>query len=364
MKFSYAIGNPPYQDTLGQTEQQTQGNSKWIYPNFIELADIIAEKSCLIYPFGGWFDNISAFNGLGRRLLSDGHTVFIKAYEGTADKRAWYRTDKEPEPIFGYNANLSAGVSIVMRDMSKLHNTFKYSNRMYSDIQADISILDVDSLVPNQLFASISKKLTGKKLFDDIKLGIFGIESNFVELNPDKVSLNKTDWKDPIQLLTNDKAGSSGRAKLYWTDKSNISKGIDYIDLYKVITVSAYPKKTFVSGKPTLENVKKRAKKLIDILEPGSAFGRSRLLLYASKSLDECNNYIKYTQTNFFAGLLLQEPNRCSSFGYIIPAQDYSNKSDIDWSKSLDEIDKQLYTKYNLTQEEINFIEQSVKNME
>ncbi len=251
-----------------------------------------------------------------------------------------------------------------MRDMSKLHNTFKYSNRMYSDIQADISILDVDSLVPNQLFASISKKLTGKKLFDDIKLGIFGIESNFVELNPDKVSLNKTDWKDPIQLLTNDKAGSSGRAKLYWTDKSNISKGIDYIDLYKVITVSAYPKKTFVSGKPTLENVKKRAKKLIDILEPGSAFGRSRLLLYASKSLDECNNYIKYTQTNFFAGLLLQEPNRRSSFGYIIPAQDYSNKSDIDWSKSLDEIDKQLYTKYNLTQEEINFIEQSVKNME
>lgn len=39
-------------------------------------------------------------------------------------------------------------------------------------------------------------------------------------------------------------------------------------------------------------------------------------------------------------------------------------KSDIDWSKLIPEIDKQLYKKYNLTQEEIDFIESKVKPME
>lgn len=41
-----------------------------------------------------------------------------------------------------------------------------------------------------------------------------------------------------------------------------------------------------------------------------------------------------------------------------------NKKSDIDWSKSISEIDKQLYKKYNLTQEEIDFIESKVKPME
>jgi len=38
--------------------------------------------------------------------------------------------------------------------------------------------------------------------------------------------------------------------------------------------------------------------------------------------------------------------------------------SDIDWSKSIPEIDKQLYKKYSLSAEEIDFIEKMVKPME
>lgn len=47
-----------------------------------------------------------------------------------------------------------------------------------------------------------------------------------------------------------------------------------------------------------------------------------------------------------------------------IPIQDFSNASDIDWSASIADIDKQLYKKYNLSNEEINFIETKVKEME
>ena len=47
----------------------------------------------------------------------------------------------------------------------------------------------------------------------------------------------------------------------------------------------------------------------------------------------------------------------------MIPIQDFSSMSDINWSKSIYEIDQQLYQKYDLTDEEIQFIETNVKEM-
>ena len=46
-----------------------------------------------------------------------------------------------------------------------------------------------------------------------------------------------------------------------------------------------------------------------------------------------------------------------------VPLQDFSNNSDIDWSKTIHDIDLQLYRKYDLSVEEINFIETHVKEM-
>ena len=356
MKFDFVIGNPPYQESKEKTKIQTQGNSNWIYQFFQTEADKICNCSCLIYPFGGWFDSPESLNGLGNTILKDKHTISIRAYEGTSDRRAWYRTDKLPKPIFGNNANLSAGVSIVLRDR-KMHDSIKYYNRVYSDDVVNIDTDMSDGLPPNPVFIKINSKIYGEKLCKQIKRGMFGIESNFVELNPDKVSYNASDWANPITLLTNDKSGSAGRATYYKTDINNIPRGHEYISLYKVVITSAYPKKSIVSGIPTLANVKERLKTLIDVLEPNSAFGMSRLSLFMSKNKKECDNFIKYTQTNFFAGLTLQEPNRRSTFGLIIPTQDYTSNSDIDWDKSIEEIDKQLYEKYNFTKDDIAFIE-------
>lgn len=47
-----------------------------------------------------------------------------------------------------------------------------------------------------------------------------------------------------------------------------------------------------------------------------------------------------------------------------IPMQDFTSSSDIDWSKPIQQIDQQLYAKYNLAPEEIQFIETNVKAME
>lgn len=46
-----------------------------------------------------------------------------------------------------------------------------------------------------------------------------------------------------------------------------------------------------------------------------------------------------------------------------VPLQDFTSASDIDWSKSIHEIDLQLYRKYGLDEKEIEFIESHVKEM-
>ena len=47
----------------------------------------------------------------------------------------------------------------------------------------------------------------------------------------------------------------------------------------------------------------------------------------------------------------------------FVPLQDFTTQSGIDWSKSVAEIDQQLYRKYNLSQDEIDFIEKMIKPM-
>lgn len=94
----------------------------------------------------------------------------------------------------------------------------------------------------------------------------------------------------------------------------------------------------------------------------------SQSFLFASfDDENQANNFKKYLLTRFFRILVSaikisqSAPNRVYKF---VPLQDFTDKSDIDWSKSISEIDKQLYKKYNLTQEEIDFIEKTVKPME
>ena len=47
----------------------------------------------------------------------------------------------------------------------------------------------------------------------------------------------------------------------------------------------------------------------------------------------------------------------------FVPLQNFTSDSDIDWSKSIQDIDNQLYAKYGLTSEEKEFIESMIKSM-
>jgi len=362
MKFDAVVGNPPYMETAEKTDSQSQANSKWIYYLFQNAADILGNKTSLVYPFGGWFDDSNTFQGFGKKILNDGHTVSINAYEGTTDRRAWYRNDINPNPIFGDDVNLSAGVSIVCRDMTRTYRTYEYSNRMYSDSKRYVDIEDWKSLSPNPDF-TIGSKLFGDKLKKYVSNKTFGIESDFIEKYPELFSLKPNKFTEPIKLLTNDKSGSAGRAKWFYIERATIEKNTHLIDQYKVAMPSAYPKKTLVSGVPTIEQVLCRASEIIQIFEPREVFGRSKMLVFNSPEKVDVENFIKYTQTRFFAYMVLNEPNRSFSFGFVIPLLNFTPNSDIDWSKSISDIDQQLYKKYGLSKEEIAFIEDKVQPM-
>ncbi|MDD3939874.1 MAG: Eco57I restriction-modification methylase domain-containing protein, partial [Patescibacteria group bacterium] len=83
----------------------------------------------------------------------------------------------------------------------------------------------------------------------------------------------------------------------------------------------------------------------------------------SKEEADNCMRYLKTKLTRALLGTLKITQNNSSDVWKNVPLQDFTEKSDIDWSKSISEIDKQLYKKYQLSNEEIKFIEDNVQPM-
>ena len=81
---------------------------------------------------------------------------------------------------------------------------------------------------------------------------------------------------------------------------------------------------------------------------------------------DEAENCLKYVKTKFaraMLGILKVTQHNPAPKWRFVPLQDFTSRSDIDWSQSVADIDKQLYKKYGLTDDEIAFIEEKIKAM-
>ena len=80
----------------------------------------------------------------------------------------------------------------------------------------------------------------------------------------------------------------------------------------------------------------------------------------------ESVNVQKYLETRFLRFLvgIRKLKNMTQDTYSFVPLQDFTENSDIDWSDSIEGIDRQLYKKYGLTKEEIDFIESMIKPME
>lgn len=84
-------------------------------------------------------------------------------------------------------------------------------------------------------------------------------------------------------------------------------------------------------------------------------------------SKEEAEALLKYIKSKFartLLGILKTTQDNPPEKWKFVPLQDFTSASDIDWSRSVSEIDRQLYRKYGLSQEEIDFIESHVKEMD
>ena len=83
----------------------------------------------------------------------------------------------------------------------------------------------------------------------------------------------------------------------------------------------------------------------------------------SAQEASACLKYVKSKFARCLLGTLKATQHNPKDTWTNVPMQDFTEKSDIDWSKSVAEIDAQLYKKYNLSDEEIDFIDTMIKPM-
>ena len=90
------------------------------------------------------------------------------------------------------------------------------------------------------------------------------------------------------------------------------------------------------------------------------AFGKFE----SKEEAEALRSYLKTKFTRALLGALKVTQHAASAVWAYVPLQDFTPASDIDWSKPIPEIDRQLYAKYGLDEGEIEFIETHVKEMD
>ena len=105
----------------------------------------------------------------------------------------------------------------------------------------------------------------------------------------------------------------------------------------------------------------------MNVLEKNDVCTHSYILVGKFDEASEAKNLYNYLHTKFLRFLTLQSVSSIhisrATFAFV-PLQDFTPSSDIDWTQSVADIDRQLYRKYGLSDEEVAFIEKMIKPME
>ena len=341
IKFQAVVGNPPYQITVAKKETKNgQKRVSNIFHHFQILSDELGKYTSLIYPGGRWIHRSGkGLADFGINQINDVHLRRIIYYPIAGD-------------IFK-DAGIPDGLSIVLKDMTKDAMGFEYLYGNTTTINQvdnpgeDLMILNpMDEMIVDLIAQKVNEEDSFRYLYDSVlSRQLFGIESDFVEKNPNLVRpYNEGDTFDPsteIKLFTNDKAGKTGRAKWYITQRSVITTSAEYIDQWKVIVSSAN-----AGGQ-------KRSNQL-EIVDNHSAFGRSRVALKAFDGEDaqqQAENFYKYVKSELIRFAFLMTDESLTSLAKRVPdIVDYSNDNGyIDFSGNVNE---QVYRLFGINDDD------------
>jgi hypothetical protein len=105
----------------------------------------------------------------------------------------------------------------------------------------------------------------------------------------------------------------------------------------------------------------------VEIGEPDLAYTDTFIGIGCFDTQDEAEACKKYVMSRFARTMLCTikvTQDNSKELWANVPMQDFSSSSDIDWSLGVSDIDRQLYAKYSLTDDEITFVESMIKSME
>ncbi len=341
MKFDFIIGNPPYQDDI-----VTKGDRpNPIYNRFMDESYKISDVVELIHPARFLSEAGQTPKEWNRKMLHDEH--FKVLYYEPDGKKIFPETD------------IKGGVAITIRN----------AHEFYGEIGTFTSF---DTL--NSIIRKIGKKKEKQLKTIIASQGLFRFSEAFFKENSEAISLigkgtgakivssileklpsvfldTPTQTEEYVRFL-----GRINNQRIYKYIKRKYLTENSFIDFYKLFIPEANNKGTY--GETLTEP-------MIGLPLDGS----SDTFLNAGpfKSEIEAKNLAIYIKTKFFRALLgvKKVTQHCPPVVWeLIPLQDFTEHSDIDWTKSVAEIDKQLYAKYGLDETEINFIETHVKEMQ
>lgn len=334
IKFNAVVGNPPYQEVDGGG---TGSSAIPLYNLFVDAAKIIyANYISMIIP-AKWYSGGRGLDEFRQKMLND---TKLKCLVDFQDSRDCFPTVDIAGGIcyFLIDKNHKGKCTVINNHNGNRHYTERNLNEFDTFIR-DYRIVDIINKVHDETLPSLSQKVYSRKPF-----GLRSFDTGF----PAKPGRD-------ICLF-----GSDG---ISYLEPSQVPQNLHLASKWKVIMSKASAEHAGQTDK----DGRKRIVSRLEVLPPGTICTESYLLLDVFENESEAVNLKKYIKTQFVRFLLssiLITQNIVRDKFRFVPFQDFTSKSDIDWSKSIKNIDQQLYKKYNLDQPEIDFIESMIKPME
>ena len=341
MKFDVVIGNPPYQDkTKGKQEKYAPP----IYNEFMDLSYNLADIVTLITPARFLFDAGSTPKIWNRKMLDDEHFKVIY-YEADSGK-VFPRTE------------IKGGVAISLRDSNENFGsigTFIAYDELKS-IKKKVNIKEDSERLPN--YIHVQNKFDLDSLYEDHPqyrkiIGSDGTDKRFRNNIFEKIDAFTEERKHETDIKV---LGVINNKRVWrYIDRKYVDMDHENINKYKVLVPRS-------NGSGALGEV--LSTPLIG--EPLIGYTQTFIGIGAFDSYDEAEAALKYVKGRFartMLGILKVTQDNNKATWNEVPMQDFTANSDIDWTKSIEDIDKQLYRKYNLSEEEIEFIETKVQAM-
>ena len=341
MKFDFIIGNPPYQDeTLGDNATYAPP----IYNFFMDEAYKLAEKVELIHPARFLFNAGSTPKDWNKKMLSDEHLKVL-----------YYEQDSSN--VFS-NTDIKGGVAITYRNDTENFGaieTFTAFNELESIMKKAAPHDETESLMS---VIYIQNKFNLNALYSkypeyETIIGSNGKDKRFRNNIFEKVSLFSDEkvCEDDFHIL------GIVNNKRVWKYFPREFMDLEHENLFKWKVLLPRTNGSGAIGEVLSTPL---------VGEPLVGYTQSFIGIGAFDAKEKAEAAMKYVKSKFartMLGILKITQDNNHETWRLVPLQDFTKNSDIDWSQSVADIDRQLYIKYGLDENEINFIETHVKEM-